>query len=322
MFSLGLAGHGAQPIIDVLSVGSVHRVGFCEAQRATWASHPSVRRFHKVTELNSTPCDDNDNLARWCRSKGNMSTFVMRRYSHGLASQRWIAAKGGRRWVCAQRRQGQAVAQLSRQYQKDLDMGVQLPDYLVIVDDDTMFNMSLFLKRIAGVHPSKPQAFAGCLVAHPATGFAWGGFGLVWSAGALSRLTTRLFCASRGRGFEQRACAAMQADLLHELAHFRPGITLGDLLSHLSLQRPHLCLHSDWLLGYLSNRYLAGDPTPSYHPEGGGPLQSLGGHQPYHASANASIRGCNRDCHKAVACHPLTPVEMLAQWKRAPVEIH
>ena len=242
------------PVVDVLSIGSEYRTGRT-AQRKTWATHPSVRYFFGATELDDSPCLDQINVSRVCRAPDARDSWVMRRWRHSFASARWLAPKGGRAWLCAQRRWVESFGKAGEFYGKTSD----LPDHLLVVDDDTWYGMEHFSRLVSGVPPELPRALAGCVIMSPQVPHPWGGFGVTVSKGLLSRMIRPLACGEVASAFEQRACTLLHRNYVHEMEHFRPGMSIAALMLAIARARKPMCLHSDWAIGYFINVSLDDD---------------------------------------------------------------
>jgi hypothetical protein len=99
------------------------------------------------------------------------------------------------------------LGKVGRFYQRELakakDAGFNsqgvLPDFLLIQDDDTYFNMNMLQRDLfSQVNPSTPFASTGCLVHMPITtinfSFPYGGYGTILSQGAILRMIRPIYC--------------------------------------------------------------------------------------------------------------------------------
>jgi hypothetical protein len=171
-----------------------------------------------------------------------------------------LANPGG--WICAQKRPHYGLAKAAKHYAKHRQE--DLPDWLIIMDDDTYYNMELFYEYFWHRDASDLEVLAGCLMRLPGNFTApYGGYGSVFSRGSLAKLLLPIECPSAD---DQATCDRLQDNLVGELRHFRNGMSLIDLFhAYVSAERYRdvdrwsagFCMHSDVLLGYLVNFYNA-----------------------------------------------------------------
>jgi hypothetical protein len=181
------------------------------------------------------------------------------------AKERWLKLKPNPAgWMCAIRRPYYGLAKAARHYARHRQE--DLPDWLVLLDDDTYYNMELFHGIFRRRDAYDLEVSAGCLLHLPVHNvnftFPWGGFGAVVSKGSLAKLLRPIECPSPD---EDRAiCDRLQEDVVGELRHFRSGMSLVDLLyAYVSAERYRdvdrwstgFCMHADWILGYFVNFY-------------------------------------------------------------------
>jgi FAD binding domain len=295
--------------IDIISVGSETRMGNMEAQRQTWAKHESVRHFFSITEEMDIDADRHCyhelsvetvmNISDWCRFRhsqsnadANRTSWLMSKWMHNFGQRRWLSKKNNPvGWMCAQRRFARAIASVLSRYQTKQE---EFPDYLLLVDDDTYFNMEL-LQQLELQH-RKPQqeayVAAGCRITtqnEPMTNFAFGGFGQIYSRRSLERLTRPIFCGKEYSNkessnqpvslsalpidgnnndtvFEKNACRRISENLIGERQYFQNGMSISDLLldARVSVE-PYtdfpnwkdggFCFHGDHYLANLANVY-------------------------------------------------------------------
>ena len=185
-------------VVDILSIGTRVRPDQIEAQRQSMAKHVSVRHFVVTTEdddwdqgchnNNMTYEEDIKAIVRFCRFKKvyrNQNSF--RRHLKGAyANARFLGKKANPvGWMCAIPRPFVALYNHLKQCKDDL------PDYLVILDDDSYYEMEGLLQYLDKMDytPDKPLALAGCRVRAPFHivnfTFPFGGFGLVQSKGEM-----------------------------------------------------------------------------------------------------------------------------------------
>jgi len=205
--------------IDVLIIGSKYKLSAVQTQFETWGSHVSIRHFVVSTEED----DDNPSCLNmtWLNVKSHLKTCqTAKRYWHrvmkspnGLtekfasmyASEAWVGRKASPvGWLCAQRR---FVGSFMKWMQLYL-IETNLPDYLIIVDDDTYMNIQHITeyllqqpgpKKSHVQSPQIPVVYAGCKrIGDPRSesfwNFPFGGFGTFLSQGSLRRWMRPLHC--------------------------------------------------------------------------------------------------------------------------------
>ena len=163
------------PIVDVVSIGSMTRFDYLTAQVETWASHRSTRHFWGFSEV-----QDFDQECASLLSPSELEEFVtgcqdiLRTFEKqddsfgSFFSNSYGATEGGIRsgdpgWICAQRRLGRTFGWLHSQYAEGV---TTVPDYLVIVDDDTYMDMEEVLKLFKSKEDGREgraSGMSGCL---------------------------------------------------------------------------------------------------------------------------------------------------------------
>ncbi|GAX19467.1 hypothetical protein FisN_19Hh041 [Fistulifera solaris] len=277
--------------IDILSIGSLSRPDLLQAQRETMGRY--VRSFTGVTEADdhSEPqcsisrhdakaiaehCQFNrhhvpklspkdrepfSELYFWRRMYADWNTFLSKRDNPGG-------------WLCAQKRANDGLQIVLQQM-----MQTTLPDYLLLVDDDTFVDMPQLTHYLQTIHlnSSEPLVMAGCLM-RSLTSFTipFGGFGTVLSKGSLMRLLTPISCANVSSlapsddDFIQNACYRLEQNPYGERQYFEERMALKDLMhAYVSTHRfadhaswteeSSFCVHSDWVWGYFFNYYNVGN---------------------------------------------------------------
>ncbi len=128
-------------VADVVSIGSITRPEYLEAQVETWAKHVAIRDFWGFTELQDfvADCDSVSvealqNTKAECKDMNDwdphFKTFIAEYY--GITENGFKRSyQGG--WICAQRRPGRALGWIHTHYIGRNE--TQLPDLLLIVDD-------------------------------------------------------------------------------------------------------------------------------------------------------------------------------------------
>lgn len=280
--------------VDILSVGSVTRQELLNAQRRTFASHASVRNFFNVTERDDPDPDCHEKLtmsqtleiSNYCRNQRPVTLVgETYRYIRGLyARWPWLEKKANPvGWMCAQQRPHAGMMKVHNHYKSS---GQNLPDYLLVMDDDTYINMKTFEREFGGsgdLRPrrdlsppaeSEPLVMAGCLVRQPVRQlnftFPFGGFGTFISRGALQELYRPIFCDPTAPDYRQALhedkCRQLDRDVVKEKHYFKDGMSIMELMhSYVTLPRytdvhnwdvnKHYCLHSDHAFGVFLNFY-------------------------------------------------------------------
>lgn len=262
------------PIIDVISVGSITKPDHQAAQLRTIGKHASVRNFFFVTELNDTDAScysslTNDQIAdivRFCNT-----TLVSATMEGEILRRRLFSPKHNAGWMCAQKRPIDGLHIALEHYKLN-----PLPNYLIIIDDDTYMNMEAMVETMTESYPeSDCRVVAGCRLNYPkkiAFSFPIGGFGSILTRAALMRLMKPIYCNHEvGKDdFTRFACWRLDQNNVGEANYFRGGMSVADLMYKYSAVLPFTrvnewdrtgyCFHSDHTLGYFCNFYHIGAP--------------------------------------------------------------
>jgi hypothetical protein len=372
------------PIIDVISIGSVTRMGLMEVQRRTWASatryqsRPILRHFWAIHEDNVDPDDDDDdttcyndltvedvmNISNWCRDRymhnhtkrylqvkynstaGSIrssrhykmtdtlqpSSWVMSQWIKHFGYNKWLAKKSNPvGWLCAQKRFAKGLAAVLKQYQRGGEYSI--PDYVLLVDDDTYVNVDLLLQNeLKDRNPMEPYVGAGCRVriemdASPITTFAFGGLGHVLSKASIERFTRPIHCSSEAKSeFESKVCSTISQDLIGEQRFFYDGMSVAELMDTRARAEAYLqfqqwqdgfCFHGDHYLAVMIHLY--GILSTSVTEEDLTIMQAMKDSEIIIMSKNETIRKGNCwneydhcDPKTSVVCHYQTPQQMIA----------
>ena len=246
--------------VDILSVSSVNQMDLLHAQQTTFATHKSVRNFFNATETDDADpfCHGNitfqhvDSVSKFCRKRHNRMSPVLRYLSGQYARTPWLGKKKNPTgWLCAQVRPYSGLMKTQLHYQQT---GQELPNYLLIFDDDTYYNMEKFQMNFASFDSSIEKVYAGCLVRAPLHmtnfTFPFGGFGSILSKGALVRLFKRHLCPGLGGSkdivkdfasmYNKESfltgdssadfCRRLKEDNVGELKYFTNGMNLVELM--------------------------------------------------------------------------------------------
>lgn len=289
------------PVIDIISVGSLQRPQYHAAQRATFGGHPSVRRFFAITERDDFDPDCNDRL-QW-RDVQNISGFCggLRRdiqHKHRLlyelkvkfAKPQWLERTKAdpAAWLCAQKRPMAGFWKALNSYRNGTTISEEeLPDFLVVMDDDTYYNMEQVADGLVSLRKEQYEQFqddsmvlAGCTIRSRLKHFKWsfpfGGWGTIFSKSALETLLEPLHCGNatndsdafqgseNSNSLSARFCPKLQKDRIGEYQVYEDGMSLASVMHAYVRKEPYadharwdlgFCLHSDWIWGYMVNYY-------------------------------------------------------------------
>jgi hypothetical protein len=258
------------PIIDMISIGSNTRPDYLIAQEETFGSHPSVRNFYAITEFNDTEADCLEKVDRHllmlitrmrCRPVArrkigiNETSYpVLFTLSHEFFGFNRLLneKKNPIGWLCAQKRPMDGLYKVLTQYSHD---SPDLPDYLIMMDDDSWFNMDLLLPALkAKINPLTPTAVAGCLISlhYPGIGdtkfrYPWGGFGTIINRATIINLLRPIQCD----GQDRELCDWIAQDRLMELEIFEHDRTMSllELMYRYTFSQPY-SEAENWKVGY------------------------------------------------------------------------
>jgi hypothetical protein len=281
--------------IDIISIGSKTRPRYQDIQERTFGSHVAVRRFHRINEAHDYDADCHSKLklnqvqqiVRFCRRKDS----ELDPYHHynkmrtNFANFQWLMKKPNPAgWMCAQKRPADGFYNVLSNYKDN----ASLPDYLMIMDDDTYMDLEKVAPFIQKEYPADTAyAVAGCMIRsrireHNFT-IPFGGWGVIFSRPAIENFQKPLFCepfrnntskayappppsvSGADAGFTQLACWRLYQDSIGELPLFSDGMSVAELMhayvkrySYTAIadwQNTGFCMHSDWVWGYFTNFY-------------------------------------------------------------------
>jgi hypothetical protein len=279
--------------IDIISIGSNTRPRYQDAQERTFGSHVAVRDFHRITEANDFEAECHSTLkvnqvkqiVQFCRSKSPVfgQHPHLKSMKEHYANFNWLLKKPNPPgWMCAQKRPADGFYAVLSSYK---DTGKSLPDYLVIMDDDTYVNIKEVSPFLQTAYPAdKAYAVAGCMIRsrmleHNFT-IPFGGWGTILSRPAIENFQKPLFCSqyqynsknitltTAGDGdFASLACWRLSQDPVGEASVFVEGMSVAELMHayvtrfdytgirHWKATSVGFCMHSDWVWGYFVNFY-------------------------------------------------------------------
>jgi hypothetical protein len=176
-------------------------------------------------------------------------------------------------WMCAIRR---PVIGMHSFYAERYSNNSDYPHWLLIIDDDTSYNMDIFQYALTNMNPNEVHVLVGYTIPY---NWPYGGFGITFSRAAIQRLYTRLYChqdpsvrnatlTSDLQSYVAAACKKiLNESLIFENEEYHDGMSLVDLMLAIQLHRQPFCWHSDWYLGWFSTHYvLLGEGTPVRFP--------------------------------------------------------
>jgi hypothetical protein len=156
------------------------------------------------------------------------------------------------------------------------DDGVEIPHYLLVIDDDTYIDMDALTNILyKDFHYNTPQLVAGCEIygwIGAGMNFPYGGFGTFLSQASIQRLLHPIDCSSTTNAtngvakdsFSRYACSRLQQNTMGEKEFFTDGMSIIDLMHEYSANQPFtnvrnwtvgFCFHSDLVLAYFFNMY-------------------------------------------------------------------
>jgi hypothetical protein len=270
-----------------LSIGSTKRPEHQKNQLETFGTHRAIRNFFVATELVDSDPDCSSHLtlpdafqiSHFCRTKKvwDNATAQWHMWSlqpHYIDKDRLSKNPSPAGWLCSQARPIHALFRLQQYYEQTPSQSY--PHYLIIMDDDTIYDMDKFVTHFSAQFSEEARAVAGCRIkiARLHT-FPYGGFGLILSRGALAELLTPVSCSSGGNHHQRPAlCERLVENRIGEFAVFENRtISLVQGMNDYAAQSPFrayanwttgYCLHSDWATGYLVHMLVNSTGQGSY----------------------------------------------------------
>jgi hypothetical protein len=256
--------------VDILSIGSQNRFHYVETQHKFLSLHPSVRFFFNVTENddedpNCTQRLTKDDVSQirdgFCnleeQTHNNPFTLAMR--GQFLPKVFVSRMPNPVAWLCAQPRFLFGLQNILQKYRTS--KGLKFPHFLVMMDDDTYFNMEIFQQHFSVNVTTEPVITAVCRIHFPADHSGpWGGTGTIYNKASLEELSRPIQCPSH-----EQVCAQIDRNYIGEKYVFENGMTLIDLMAAITRSRPYpeyrewknygSCMHSDWVIGYVVKYY-------------------------------------------------------------------
>ena len=284
------------PVVDILSVGSIQQPYLQTAQQETMGSHRAVRHFYRATEHDDSEAECHTKLttdlvrrvANYCRTSDETRRQhqVLSKISHHFFTEHQLMQKSNPvGWLCAQKRPLEAFAHMIQQYKYREEPSINVPDYLLIMDDDTWVNLDAMLPLVSDLYPVQhAHVVAGCLMITRANVYnftvPYGGYGLIFTRKAIQNWLRPIHCDvdqltttgldpwSEVDNFEKLACWRLQQNGIGERDLFRNGMSIVDLMQAYTRRTKFgeteqweqsasvgFCMHSDWAWAYFANYY-------------------------------------------------------------------
>ena len=245
-------------VFDVISIGTLYKQELQQAQYETFASHPSVRNFYRMNERNDTDAtcasqlsmDDFWSIFKICTRRDARQAYLTKLFQNEVI----FHPKESTGWLCAQKRPIDGLYLALKRFLHGKNQ-IDLPHYLVMIDDDTYINMNYMTNILPDQYPyDERYLLTGCLFRSPKSItflFPYGGFGSIFSRKALERMVQPIYCANnihtsgnsyesfyrkRRNGmspddkFNDKACWRLQQNLIGEQAYFRDGMSILELM--------------------------------------------------------------------------------------------
>jgi AraC-like DNA-binding protein len=280
-------------IVDILSIGSTKRPEHQKTQSETFGTHRAIRNFFVATELVDSDPDcsshltlpDAFHISHFCRTQkvwdnATAQWHMSSLQPHYIDKDRLSKNPSPAGWLCAQARPVHALFRLQQYFEQTPSQSY--PHYLIIMDDDTIYDMEKFVTHFSAAQFSaEATAVAGCRIkiARLLT-FPYGGFGLILSRGALAELLIPVDCSSGGNRHHHHhhqrpaLCERLAQNRIGEFAVFENRtISLVQGMNDYAAQSPFreyanwttgYCLHSDWATGYLVHMLVNSTGRGSY----------------------------------------------------------
>jgi len=312
-------------VVDVISVGSLLKKEYHQAQMRTFAQHRSIRHFYPITEKNDTDAtcytqlttDQLDKIINFCSNTEQESYISTTLRKNLFKPQRHTG------WLCAQKRPLDGLYQVLEKYKNKEET---IPDYLFIIEEDTFLNMdALMLDLLRNYPANKTKAISGCnneFLKTSRISFPEGGFGSYFTRAAIERFIQPFYCDGR----DQQSilnCWRKNVNALGEKEYYHGGMSVHELMHNFTMahqftrveewSKSGYCLHADHALAYFTNFYHI--PVPeNFLSKGERPKDkirrkfSFTGLQGRRVSECSNQRdGCSA---KARICHDINPEQM------------
>jgi hypothetical protein len=152
-------------------------------------------------------------------------------------------------WYCAQRRPGHALGWLQHMYQDPTN----IPDILIIVDDDTSVDVNFAIYQMSLVVDNHAP-YVGNPCVFPRSRAGLGGMGTFFNRVAIEGLTRPIFCNDQQESSMNAVCERLIAKTSINAELFRHGDSIFDIFYKYSAVRK-FCQHSDGVMAQMINEY-------------------------------------------------------------------
>lgn len=253
--------HNSFIVFDVLSISSKHQLDLLKYQKKVFETQAEVRNFFYVTEDDDTDpkCyekltwNDVKNISDYCKRRKHLPmTSFEKTLRTNFARIEWLEKKKNPTgWMCAQKRPIVGLKKVFESYKKSLE---RLPDYLIIVDDDTYMDLQAIKSELRAVDNNNSRYLAGCLTRLPIHQinftFPYGGFGSFLSKTSMERFLERVNCR---KGKSSPICKRIDENIVRERQYFKNNMSIFDLMfefvkseeySNIRSWRRGFCMHS------------------------------------------------------------------------------
>ena len=255
------------PSIDIVTIGSLSNIVNQNAQKQTFGSHRFVRNFFPITELNDTDihCSTNLTFDQYQR----VVASCVKDQNLKLPTTLFLPRNNSTEWLCAQKRPIDGLLLALKKYKS---WRSSIPDYLILINDDTYLNMDALVKTFQESYPPNDNHLvAGCTflgIKESHFVFPVDGMGTIITRATMEKIIKPIHCQNVDQStdpFVQWTCWRIKQNLIGEMRFFQEGMSIGDLIhaytSGLSFTNVEAwddsayCMHGDHALGYFLNYY-------------------------------------------------------------------
>jgi Glycosyltransferase 61 len=228
------AVHSPISSIDIVAVDGPSSTTALQSSASTtqaqiFGTHPLVRTFHSFT----LDPDDPDLSCSLEFIANSLSEMVLHKdYSDCSFSTRNAKPKD---WLCMQKRLVNGFYRVLNNYG---DGKVAVPDYLVLLQNDTYVNMDALIATLQESYsPDAPQVVAGCTnvcqrgnhhLVYPVSGF-----GSILTRASVMRMIQPVYCnnvTKRSDNFVRWACWRLEQNYTGEQLFFEDGMSIHELM--------------------------------------------------------------------------------------------
>lgn len=244
-------------IFDILSISSKNQLELLKLQKQVFEKQAEVRNFFYVTEDDDTDptCHKNltwsdvINISKFCRKRKHLNITKFERTLKGnFAYIKWLEKKKNPiGWICAQKR---PIVGLKKVFESYKNHSEKLPDYLIIVDDDTYINLKAIKIDLQALDAKNSRYLAGCMSRFPLHEinftFPYGGFGSFLSKTSIQRFQERINC--RKEEYSQ-ICKRIDENIVREKQFFKNNMSVFDLMFEFVRTEEYVNIRS-WRKGF------------------------------------------------------------------------